>query len=391
MRVVFNCIRCIQRNRRGISTIKNWVRWHAWIRMWWNVLVGVWWHNWMRVWWHVCRIIIRNMMLWKISSYTSCYSFLGEPWVDNIYSTIVIWRKLAGLRPMSTFLVNINIKPPKYNKITCIMGGRGYVMRNISSSPITINTFYGVVKGIVDDILRPNSTSSIITPTTTYYIVTKTIIRTTRIYRCTQQSTMSTFVMWGRDAGMGTIYTYTITTRSFLHILRERMAGVFRPIYTSYTIITSITPLVTIITTSISLPITIITTDITHIGAMTNISYSIINMQILVNRTRRNWWTQKYTMDTWVMGGRVAGPRTISTSPININYCSKIEGGRVDGILRPSSTSTTNTKMINSMISRERVDGILRPISPYIFVATIINSVIARLRVYGLKINIPKS
>ena len=96
-------------------------------------------------------------------------------------------------------------------------------------------------------------------------------------------------------------------------------------------------------------------------------------------------------MDTWVMGGRVAGPRTISTSPININYCSKIEEGRVDGILRPSPTSTTNTKMINSMISRERVDGILRPISPYIFVATIINSVIARLRVYGLKINIPKS
>ena len=66
------------------------------------------------------------------------------------------------------------------------------------------------------------------------------------------------------------------------------MAGIFRLRSTSDITNTYITPIVTIITAYISPPVTIIATNINPLGAMTNVSYYIITMKILVNRTRIN-------------------------------------------------------------------------------------------------------
>ena len=187
---------------------------------------------------------------------------------------------------------------------------------------------------------------------------------------------------------MGPISTSIITINSFFHILIVRVTSRFRPRSTSSIINTSITPIVTIITTYISPPVTIIATDITLLGAMTTISYSLILTKIFVNSKEINWQTQQYTTSIWVMEGSVDGTIPIYTSPVNINYVSTIAILIVAGILRPSSTFTTNTRMINSTIARERADGILRHRSTYTIVTTIINSVIARGRVAGLKIPI---
>ena len=71
--------------------------------------------------------------------------------------------------------------------------------------------------------------------------------------------------------------------------------------------------------------------------------------------------------NTWVTEGRVAGLKPISTSPANIKYCSMIEKGIVDGILRFISTSTIITNLITTMIKytiyRGRVAGLKRHIS----------------------------
>ena len=104
----------------------------------------------------------------------------------------------------------------------------------------------------------------------------KTIIGTERINKNTKQSTMTTWVMGGRVAGMGPISNSPITTNSLFYITIGRVSVLFRHISTSAIIITSITPLVT--TT---------TTDITPLDSNTTKSYSIINMNIFVNRTRK--------------------------------------------------------------------------------------------------------
>ena len=89
----------------------------------------------------------------------------------------------------------------------------------------------------------------------------------------------------------------------------------------STTINTYIKPLVTITTTCILPPTTTITTDITPIGAMTTISYSLVTMEILVNTVgQEETENQKSTTATWVMGGIVAVMRPIYNYPVNINY-----------------------------------------------------------------------
>ena len=87
---------------------------------------------------------------------------------------------------------------------------------------------------------------------------------------------MVTWVMGGRVSDMGHKSTSPINIRSFFHIARGRVDVIFRTIFTSAIINTYITPLVTIITTSISPTFTIIETYITSIGVMTTISYSLI-------------------------------------------------------------------------------------------------------------------
>ena len=178
----------------------------------------------------------------------------------------------------------------------------------------------------------------------------KTIIDVTRINIYMQKNNMFNWVMGGRVDGLGTIYISQATINSFFNISRGRLAGTFRPISTSVTINTYITPIFTIIKTYISPHITIIATDITPLRSMTTISYSLKTMNYFVNRKIRNWWTQQFTIDTWVMVERVDYMWPISASIININSCYMISRGRVAGILIPISTSSNNTKMINYTI-----------------------------------------
>ena len=150
-------------------------------------------------------------------------------------------------------------------------GWGGCILRPISTSTTTINTLSVILIVTVADIVRPTYSSTIITPNITSYIFIKTITGAILINRYMQQSKMVTWVMVGRSSGLGHISTSTITLNSFLHIAKGRMAGLFRPISTSAIIKNYITPLVTIITTSISSTVTIIVTDITSIGAITTI------------------------------------------------------------------------------------------------------------------------
>ena len=118
---------------------------------------------------------------------------------------------------------------------------------------------------------------------------------------------METWVMRVRVGSMGPISRSTTTINSLYNIAGGIVYGIFRHRSTSTIINTDILPHVTIIATYISPPVTIIATDIPPLSAMTTISYSLIPMNILVNRTRRIWWTKQYNTSTWVMGVRVAG------------------------------------------------------------------------------------
>ena len=161
-------------------------------------------------------------------------------------------------------------------------------MRPISISSITINTFYMILKGRVAVLLRPKSTSSIIITAITSLIFMKTFMNTKRSNRCTKKCTIVAWVMGGRVSGLGPISTSPTTISSFSNISRGRVSGILRRISKSTIINTYITPLVTITTTYISPLITIINTHRTSITAITTILYSIIFMEICVNRMRRN-------------------------------------------------------------------------------------------------------
>ena len=186
-----------------------------------------------------------------------------------------------------------------------MIGVRGSGLRHIFNSHITMNTLYIILKGIVADILKTTSTSYIITPTINYYTLCK--IYTLRSNRYTKRSTMVTWVMGGRVSGMGPISGSVITIESFYMIWRGWVSGIFVPRSTSTIINTYTTPLFTMITTYISPPITITDTDITPLNAITNISYSLITVHILVNRKRGNGRTKQYTTPTWFTRGIVSG------------------------------------------------------------------------------------
>ena len=125
-------------------------------------------------------------------------------------------------------------------------------MRPRSSSPMTINNSFVIVKLIVANLLRTTSASFTITPTITYYIAIHTIINTTRINRYTQQYITVTWAVGGRVADMGPISTFTTTINSFLHIAIGIVAVIIRPRSKSIIIHISITPIVTAVLKSIS-------------------------------------------------------------------------------------------------------------------------------------------
>ena len=161
-------------------------------------------------------------------------------------------------------------------------------MRPISTSHISINTFSVLLKGRVDHLLRPTSTSFIVTPTITFFIFMNTIIKMARRNRYKQQYTIVTWVMGVIVAGLETISTSPVITNSLSNTARVKMAGIFRTRYTSAIINYYIIPQITIIDTSILAPITTITTDTTILISKTTESTSLLIMNIFIYRTIKN-------------------------------------------------------------------------------------------------------
>ena len=215
-------------------------------------------------------------------------------------------------------------------------------MRHTSTSLMIINTLSIIVKVIVAYILTSTSTSCTVTPTIS-----------SLKFGYTQQYTMVTCVVGLGVAGMVPIYTSYIINNSLSHISIGKVAGLFISSSTSAIIKSFIPPWVTIIKTYISPPSIIIITYITLLSFMNLFLYT----------TRWNWQSQQFNTFTWVMEGRVAGMRPISTSTFNINYCSLIAIGIVDGLLWPRSTSTNITTMISFAIICGRLAGLKRTMS----------------------------
>ena len=203
--------------------------------------------------------------------------------------------------------------------ITWVVGGRRSGPIPIYNSTNSINTLSNIEQGKVVDLFRTTSISCTIAPNIYYLGV--------------------------RVAGMGPVSTSTISTNIFFHITRGKVAGLFRPRFTSTIINSYISPWVDIITTYISRPISIIKTDINL----------ILFIYILIFTTRRNWRSQKYTTVTWVMVGRVASLRPISTTTnITTMITSTTERGRVYGIKISMSAFTSpedNSIIYSSEIS----------------------------------------
>ena len=93
---------------------------------------------------------------------------------------MLILMKVAGMIPMSTYLMNMIRKTQQSTKITWIMLGRWVVLRPIFAYPITINTLSMIVKLIVTGLLRHKYKSSIIINTITYLIFMNKFMNTTR-------------------------------------------------------------------------------------------------------------------------------------------------------------------------------------------------------------------
>ena len=163
-----------------------------------------------------------------------------------------------------------HLSPPTSRKI--ILGGIRWVT--------VLST---TVMGRKVDFFRPIYTS---------LITMIAFINSKRSYIAKQKSNTITWVMRGRVADLRPISTSPITINTCSNIQKRRVASLLIPKSTSYIINTSIT--------------------------------SLITTNSLINRKGSNRATRKYTMPTWVMGGRVAGLRHISKSPITIKTCSTI-------------------------------------------------------------------
>ena len=148
---------------------KNWLWWNAWIRIRFTVVMSMLRPAWIRILLNTWIIIIWILLVWVLSFHTPWNIFLRKPWLGSLYSTMVIWIKLVVLRPMSTSVMNITIKTQWSTNITWIMGERRDVLIPISNSPIIINILSEIVKGILNDILRPTYMSCIIIPTISYF------------------------------------------------------------------------------------------------------------------------------------------------------------------------------------------------------------------------------
>ena len=138
-----------------------------------------------------------------------------------------------------------------------------------------------------------------------------------------QQSEMVTWVTGVILDGLGPLSNPPTYTNSFSCIIRGKLAGLFRPRYTSTIIRYNNHSQIDTITNYISPTIITIRTDITLLF-FTN---------LFIYMARRYWKSQQSTTATSVMGVIVAGMRPILTPPFNINSCYLIYRGILAGIL----------------------------------------------------------
>ena len=129
------------------------------------------------------------------SFHTPWNIFLRELWVENVHSTMVIWRKVDFLRPVSTYIMTMDRKTQLSTNLTYIIEWRGTGMRPISTYIITIKTLSTIVKVKVAGLLRPKFRSSIITTNITSFIVIRNFMNTTR--RVTQDWVTKTDIVGG--------------------------------------------------------------------------------------------------------------------------------------------------------------------------------------------------
>ena len=145
MGIVWNYIRCIHWIRSTIWPQTNLVWRNTWKNISWHVVIRMWWNSWIRVYWNDWIIIIIRMInMYTFSIHTPWNFFLRKPWVLNVYSDMVICRKLAGVIHIPTPGITLTIKTRCSNIITWMMGGRRAGPRPKSTSPNSIKTFSNI-------------------------------------------------------------------------------------------------------------------------------------------------------------------------------------------------------------------------------------------------------
>ena len=125
-------------------------------------------------------INIPGFLLNTFSLLTPSTSIFREPWLGIVLSTVVMGKKVGGMRPMYTSIITINIEIQQSTNLIWIMGRKMAYLRHIYTSFIIINTFYIIVKGIVYSLLIPKFISIMIITTIPSFITMKTFVNGTR-------------------------------------------------------------------------------------------------------------------------------------------------------------------------------------------------------------------
>ena len=235
--------------------------------------------------------------------------FLRKTGVGNVYSTMVICRKFAGLRHMSTSVITITIKTWLSTNITWMMGGRRGGLRDRSTSPVSINTFYNIEQWIEVDLLVSTSVSWTTTPTISSlgWIVSglrpisNSPITNNSISWWSQKSTTFTLVVVWIVADLRPISTSPFNIKYFSPIARGTVAFLLWPRYTS-TNISSVITRWRVIGQRIPTP----TTSAITWGIVTGIKRPMYTT-LLTQRHVNNFFFINFTTIVMMVGGITAG------------------------------------------------------------------------------------
>ena len=74
------------------------------------MVIRMWWYYWIILCLRYWIIMIGVVLMYIFSMHTPWGRLLRKPWVVNVYSAIVICRKLDGVIPMFTSVITITIK-----------------------------------------------------------------------------------------------------------------------------------------------------------------------------------------------------------------------------------------------------------------------------------------